>query len=342
MKKLLLLCVFLLSADAVSAQVVNTDLPLAPFAVEATTFPQGFGAPLDHETLPVSYHDPSKPAVGWTVYNVIGNNVHIAAGERMTLPGESGFVDSVTIQFSSATGDVINVFLYNDTLLDVQGMQHHLIDVFSPASEAVYASLAFPVSSIPSNGLITVPFDHVEVPKNFFVVVLPNFNQQLQFTSQFNIAAEIKPVRPVTTEDSRSAYLALLPGTPTSTLTDIFDGRFTLQNSDTALFAEFHITAHVSVEEEHQQGSVGTEKINLSVRAYPNPVISGDAITLAIGESGVASTKVFDLLGNEVFRSQAVVTGELRIHTNGFAPGVYQVITTVGEKQFRTQIVVND
>jgi hypothetical protein len=73
----------------------------------------------------------------------------ISLGERFTLPTNSGFVDSVTLQIDSITADSITVALFPDTLLNVNGTDTHIMNVFDLQSLADLDRMGYAVQTIP-------------------------------------------------------------------------------------------------------------------------------------------------------------------------------------------------
>lgn len=260
----------------------------------------------------------------------------MSIAQRFTLPTETGYVDSLELRITAATGDVLGVYLWKDTIHDFGGgLYFHAVDILTPQKKAIYGSKVVNVSSIPANGTVKVKFNHVKVPKDFFVVVQGNYNAAKEPISFFTIAGEIKARRQVTMEESRSSYLALSSkGVETST----FDSKYKLPGVDSALFTDFHITAHTTA----PPASVGSEA-TMQFSAFPNPVTVGNPITVQHGTLAKSEIRIINSLGATI-KKVPTDRGDLtEISTTGMPAGAYHLFITSSEGQTSTaKMIVTD
>jgi len=199
--------------------------------------------------LSYNYFDPSAPVHDWTFPIVASPLFAYAAAERFTLAADSGFVDSVKIAMDGWQGDTITVLLDPDTLFTTQGgAQFHFVNIFSSSVQR-FAGVTIPVSGA-GQGILNVNFPHVQVTKDFHVVILSHVSynsstHNWNYSSQFALRADSEAVRTPAAENARASYLGINLSTNGST-TGILDGAFTPSGETTPLYTNFDIQAFVS------------------------------------------------------------------------------------------------
>lgn len=281
-------------------------------------------------TVHLAYYDMQKPSGAWAVPVNYGQFQTMGLAQRFTLPTTSGYLDSITIFLDTIVGSEIGVLIARDTLFETApGEYFHLIDIFSDRQP--YAEQTIVASALPVDGSVTLRFDHLQVDKNFFVLVVPKIENNT-FVSGFGLRMEIEPVRERNTENSRSAMLAQLPGG--QILSSIFDGVFQIAGADSLLYGQFYIDAFVDTTQPLKHVAMNGQLSELQL--YPNPVRSGEALTFGKRTEPVSKVQIYDLLGREVHSS--VDLNE--ISTNGLTPGSYIVVVTLDGQRHEAKLVV--
>jgi len=220
-------------ATSLPGSLLLTPPDVAPPFVHGSGF-----TPLAAETH-LSYFDPNTQTQ-WSVA-ALSTAIIFAFGERFTLSTNKGFVDSVTVQINSIsqTGDSVGVILWGDTLYN---STFHLINVLATPTP-IYASAWIYPSQVTAPSVVTIHFNHVQVPKDFFVVILSPANQTTQSFTGFNVMGDRKPIVARSTANSRSGFLALNLSNG-STTTSLLDTVFS-DNTGTPIYSDLYITAHV-------------------------------------------------------------------------------------------------
>jgi hypothetical protein len=335
MKKLLLSLALLGFAGSAGAQTIGdyarsgATSPFIPEWRAAERPVETKSRPLA-ENLKLEYYDETLQQIGWQAPVDYGGLVAFTYGQRMTLPTDNGFVDSVRLNFAGAQGEQIGVVLLPDTLFETSpGQFFHLIDIFSDRD--AYGEAVIPVTSIGQDGWVTVPFAHVAVPKNFFVAAVPMFNGQ-QFTSAFVLRGDNKPTRVRTTEDSRSAMVGILTQS-SQTLTVLMDSLITIDGQTAPAYTDFFIEAYVS----NEPASVGDAEMS-SAAIYPNPVLAGNTLRIS-NEQPISSIKLVNALGAEV-SSWSGLNATVEMPMTGIASGVYHLLITTDAGVSMEKIIV--
>jgi hypothetical protein len=327
---------FVLTRAAEAQQVsltpgVNEGMAVSPTeaTMSAPPFVNGGGyRPLGAET-DLSYYDLSLATFQWQVA-VIGSSVIYAYGERMTLSGDHGVVDSVTVYFNSIaqTGDSVDVLLVGDTLYN---NAFHLINVFATPAP-IYGSVWVYPYQVTSPTAVTVHFNHVAVPKEFFVVLISPFNQTAHSFTGFHVMGDRKPIVARTKDNSRSAFLALNTQNST-TSTSLLDTVFTDPQGH-PIYSDLYITAHV----QETQGGVRTPALSHEgMEVYPNPASTFIEIS-APQSSGTVQAEIVDMLGRQVLSSQLAMDGKLDVRK--LTPGRYEAILRTVEGNFTAPVVI--
>ncbi len=307
------------SSSAPATSATGSLIPLfSPSPVQPFALPHTLSA-----DIALSYFDNTMPLSSFGVAT-IGQYTVYALGERMTLPTSTGFVDSVTLTFTAASGDSVAVILFPDTLyMD----QYHLINILDPNATPYSAPTWIPASLINGslvNGTtsLTIHYPHIAVPQNFFVVVLANVNTtQLSITSSFALLSDTKPVIPRTADNTHSAFLAYVTNNNTlNNTTNIFDSTFTNSQTSEAIYSDWYITSFVQTTE----GSVAVgHQNNNELSVFPNPAVSHLSLSTPSGlENG--TVELMDMLGRVAIPSTTLSAESLDV--SGLAPGRYEAI----------------
>ena len=77
----------------------------------------GNSFPIEQDAdLSINYFDPLLPSLDISVPTLVGTNVVPEYGERITMPGVNGYLDSVQITLDAISGDSVEVDSFPDTL----------------------------------------------------------------------------------------------------------------------------------------------------------------------------------------------------------------------------------
>ena len=323
---LLLLCAGL-RAQSVAGPHIGAagSLPTWGQATSSPDEAQPAAKPLG-EKLKLSYYDPSLPIRVWPAPADFGGLVSILYGQRFTLPSDGGFVDSIRLNFAAIAGAEVGIALVPDTLFETSpGTFYHLIDIFSERD--AYAEAVIGPTSLPADGWVTVSFDHVAVPKQFFVVAMPNF----QAGGTFELRGDAKPTRVRTTDDSRSAMVAVITS-QNLTMSMILDSFIIFTGEEEPAFTDFYIEAYV----ETGAASVAQQR-NADVAVYPNPVAGTRSIRIA-SASGVRSVQLLNALGANV-GSWTLAGSEVHLPLGDIPAGMY-LLRITGNDGIRTERLI--
>ena len=202
--------------------------------------------PLSSDLMLTNY-DATTPIHDWHFYFQAGGLLVYAPAERFTLPGNSGFVDSVKIVFDAITGDSITVVLDPDTLYTTAAGDFHFVNIFTPTATR-FAGVTLPIPVTSGALTLNLAFPHVPVTKDFHVVVFPRFvvnGTQINFTSQFTLRADSEATRTPTADNAYSTFIGLNLQNSQQT-TGIMDGYFIPSGDAGPLYTNFDVEAFVS------------------------------------------------------------------------------------------------
>ncbi len=306
--------------QAADAQVVNEGANLTGASAQGSLIclTEPMLLPLSTPANPLTadvaltYFDNSLSTINFGV-GTVGQYTIYALGERMTLPAASGFVDSLTLTLSAAAGDSVVVALFPDTLY---ANAFHLINIIDP-NALPYAAGWVPAAAVSGATTVTLHFPHVPVPKEFFVVVSANVHTTLHtITSTFNEVGDRKPLRARSKANSRSAFLAFVGASPT---TSLFDSTF-LDGSSQPIISDFYVTTYVST----GKGSVAIGSgVENGMSVFPNPASSTLSVSVPEGtEAGRVELR--DMLGKLALQSSTSAHEPLNV--SQLAPGRYEAI----------------
>lgn len=283
------------------------------------------------EQVTLKYFDQSLPTLSWLGEGQYGPYLLYWAGERMTLPSQSGFLDSVSIQLDSVSTDSLFVFIAEDTLYDVGGGQlFRLINIFR--DETIIASANIYPEQVSRNAPVMVRFPHIPVPKEFFVVISPSVNQNGQPTNFFLIRGDSKPPRERTTEGSRSAgvFVDLQSG---GLISAILDGTFIPNGQTEAAFSDFYITAFVDASPTSVEGpTIETSQI----RVFPNPASRHIEVSTPFSEGDL---QMYDMLGRIVSTTR-IDNATTHVDLGEIPNGTYWLVVRSGNTFSKTSISV--
>ncbi|HZV12220.1 MAG TPA: T9SS type A sorting domain-containing protein [Candidatus Kapabacteria bacterium] len=301
------------------AASVNAPNPQPPFVANPST-------------ISLSYYNDSLPVFDW-IFPALYNPFAIGAfGERMTLPTDSGYVDSVAVRIDSAAGDSIIIALVPDTLFNVGGGRlFNLMNVFqTPFKFFFFKKIAVPSVRIDSFTVITT--NHVKVSKDFFVFVAPNgiftgdppSGWSFKTSAILKLTGDVEPTRTRTTDNTRSAFIGVLQ--TGQVLSAILDSTFVIYSTNAIAFTNFYATAFVDT-----AGAAGvkdgiTPSANIAISDYPNPFAS--STQLKINTAGDhTSLKIYDALGRDVADLTSQLphdnSSEVIFNAGNLPPGVY-------------------
>lgn len=318
MKYLLLLVALLVLAGSASAQTVHessivgasSSLDRAAVRHMNPTRPEEAFPLADDITL--SYYDASKPIIRWPVPVTFSPLLFVAYGQRMTLPTDYGFVDSARVRLGKTQGDSVFISIVKDTLFDVgNGQFAHLIDLWEDNPD--YERVSVAIKDTQPGGWLTARFDHVLVPKQFHVVIDPYVNEQGQATSGFEVLGDSGDVKPLTTEEARSVFIALTP--QDQYLSALLDGVVQFDGWAAPAFTNFYMEAFVDM----TSSSVATDP-SQPVAVFPNPVTSG-TFTVS-NDNPISAISMRDILGNEVLAWSGMSTS-VELRTLWVPKGIY-------------------
>lgn len=283
------------------------------------------------EQLTLKYYDETLPTIEWIGEGQYGPYLLYWIGERMTLPSETGFLDSVSIQIDSLPTDSLFVSIIQDSLYDIGGgTQYRLINIFRTGTILAVANI-YP-QDISRSHPVTIKFPHVPIPKEFFVVVSSATNQNGQPTNYFFIRGDNKPPRERTADGSRSAgvFIDLQTG---NTISAILDGTFILNGQSSAAFSDMYITAYV---ESTAASAPHTSKHTPSISVFPNPSTNVITVTTAYPH---AMIRIFDALGRAIFTTDCHST-KTQIDVSSISNGFYTLIVESADAINRTTLSI--
>ena len=294
--------------------MIGAEIHLGSGITATEAHPQNFAFhPLDETPFQLSYYGPALDCYEWIGGGFDGAYVMVSWGERFTLPGNSGFVDSVMLQIDSITAGTIYVVLLPDTLIDIgrNGIYFHLMDIRGILRLSDFDCTGYAVQTIQSNNVhsgvpTTVHFPHVAVPQSFFVEVVPDVTTG-RVMNAFSWRGDMEAPRARTPDNCRSGYVAenlqnqgVVRGISDSTF-EKTQGNF--------IFSNLYATLYGS------SGSSGVPiqlNSDREVALYPNPATT----ILNIPASMQASDfELRDILGRTVLHSSERNPEHVDVHS---------------------------
>jgi len=334
---LLIALAFIFSEAKAQQSVVGgkiiSEKARVPFIAAPSTYPKSALLPseaLEASELAISYFDPTAQRMYWVVPAQFDQYLILALGERITLPGSTGYLDSLVIGVDTVTSDSIAVVLMPDTLFETQNGFFHIMNIFDNSVEPYGVGVIYKENTHTGQP-VTVSFPHVQVPKEFFVMIAPRIDQTTQtFANAYRIISDVALRRPRTTENTRSGML-LLDGVG-NTLSTILDSTLQPTGFQEPVSANFMITAYVDTASALNAVKNNGRATDV-VRVYPNPFSSSFTISLE-GITASSSLRLFDAVGREVrdFTSEVRAGNkQVSFYQKGLPNGTYY-LQCVGEK----------
>jgi hypothetical protein len=310
--------------DSTFFSIETDEVLIGDFWIEVFVSVGDDPVPSSRDTL--RNYDITKPSTYVEAPGVQGNVAYTGFGERFTLSGESGYLDSIRIHFGAVSGDVLQIGIFRDELRTNTRGTFHLADYSFDGLIAVF-ELDISGMQDATDFWVTFPTDHLPIPKEFHVGIGANPLTQGsdEYTSSFRLIGEAHYGQEPSI-DSRSDIL-LTEDFFTFT-TDIFDGFFTLGGR--SLGINFHIDAVV----DQTPSSVKTA-VSRSMEVYPNPVSSAGVLHIPAADPGSTIT-LYDMLGSQVFRAEHTTTN---VTLPAISAGVYSLVLT-NKKGTQTQKII--
>jgi|GEM_PF-6812387 len=263
----------------------------------------------------INYFEPSTPTHSWLIPSFWGSAVMVGLTQRVTIPTDSGFVDSVRIVFDAISGDSVAVLLDPDTILfyDPLGEYFHLdATVFNTTLNPFGIGVIYP--SLLSSDTVTVPFPHVLVPMNFHVTLIPSKTQQGGFTASFAIRGDSEATRVRTVDNAHSTYV-LVSGN--RLLTGVIDSNITPPTDTVPMYSNLYITAYIS----NAPSGVTSNETSSAISIFPNPTSSSIQIQSC---EVISHVELLDLLGRTVLSQK--LDGSGAIDVSQLEPGRYEAV----------------
>lgn len=319
--------------SAVAQQLVGastTSIPMLGAFHAAASQAHAPTSPLS--TTDIHYFDPALPTFDWIGGANYGGIVSLMLGERITLPTtDIGYVDSVSVVIDSLQSDSVAVLLMPDTLFETSGGAYHLIDIFSGNSE--YAAVQLYRQQLNLGGETVVHFDHVQVPKEFFVVVVTDVQLNAGVVYATWVRGDLEATRTRTAENTRSAMVGLYNGQFYSL---VLDSAFTPPGQTQVAFSNLYARAFVSNEDRGvSTGSSSASAITIS----PNPATSTITVSNIEGTGNTSTIEVYDLLGRTVL-SKVVMGNTAKLDVREIPNGTYRMVVRNGDAVHSTTLVV--
>ncbi len=239
----------------------------------------------------------------------------VTYGERITLPGTSGLLDSLQVTLDTIVGDSVMVYLIPDTLYSTATGDVHLMNIFDPNTQT-YLIGYIHQSDVHGLTTVTFPMSHTAIgTQNFWIAVEPHFDAVANsFTSVFRIIGDSEAIRGRTPDNCHSGFLAIVNSN--QFFSGSFDSTF-IGAGGAAIYSNFYIKAFVSA-----SGSSVSNNSNEKDRlgAYPNP--ASNSILFEGIASGISNIEFLDVLGRSVLSTKAAGT----IDVSHLMPGRYEAI----------------
>ena len=344
MKKLLLILLGASLAGTASAQTISqtessVSVPVEESIYSLTQIAKPYQPPSaapQADNVRLSYYSPTGTQFAWQGPVQDPNNtaiIYLAYGQRFTLPAEAGTVDSVRIQFGqivqTAAGGQVNILVVRDSLFDfTPDPDFHLPQI----SEAgLIGSAAVPAAAVAGlqNFTLTINFNGMPVPKEFFVYVAPSFAGTSN-SSAFTLISEIQTDVVRSTENSRSVVHFLNAATQSESVS-VMDNFFSIDGNQVGV--NFAIEAFVQTE----TGSVDRPSTTPAAM-YPNPVSASNMLKIEHNEM-ISSVRIVNMLGNEVLGWDGM-RNVVELSAAGLAKGVYHVIVNTENGMTTEKLIV--
>jgi hypothetical protein len=279
--------------------------------------------------LSISYYVPSAPTYSWLAPANWGAVAIVGFTERITLPSDSGFVDSVRIVFSAISGDSVGVVLDPDTILQTPvGLYHLDATIFNTSLNAFAQTTIYP-SQLNGSNTVTVRFPHVQVPQNFHIGLVPSVSTS-GFTSSYSILADTEVTRVRTTDNCHSTFIAVVESTGQAE-SGVVDSDLTPAGYPSPLYSNFYITAFVS----SASSSVASNKSAASISVFPNPSSSFIQIQ---GVAEGSDIQLLDVLGRSVLSAQ--INGNDKLDVSKLQPGRYEAVLHSSKGVSTTPVII--
>ncbi len=291
----------------------------------ATSWPNQFNAPQGHPEfaaeaadLSISYYDSSTSTYSW-VSQFNWDSIEITGyTERITLPSDSGYVDSVRIVFDSISGEDVVVSLDPDTVFQAPAGDFHLdalwLNAFDMSVGPYGYEEIFP-SQLNGSDTVTLSFPHVQVPANFHVFIGPSVSST-GISASFSLRGDSEDIVPRTEDNCRSTYIGVLPSN-NQNYSGVIDSTIMPQGYTVPLYSNFYITVFVS----NSSSSVASNDPSPIISVFPNPASTFLQIQ---GATGTSNVELLDLLGRTVLSAQ--MNGNGKLDLSQLLPGRYEAI----------------
>ncbi len=268
------------------------------------------------DDIAISYYDPATPTHSWLAPSNWGVEV-LAFTERITLPADSGYVDSVRIVFNTIGGDSVAVVLDPDTVIaGPSGFNEHLDETAFDNSVNAYGVAGIYPSQLHSD-TVTVAFAHIPVPKNFHVTLVPSFNQSNgSLTAFYAVRGDSEATRVRTVDNCHSSFIAVNLSSGQSE-SGVIDSNLTPAGDVAPLYSNLYITAYVSA----APSSVASTPTSSAISIFPNPAATSIQIQ---GAASISNVELLDLLGRTVLSSR--LNGNKSLNVSGLEPGRYEAV----------------
>ena len=222
---------FLLLSLSIAFQTVNGQgivkggaigASASPFLHHVTPAPSAPFSTLSSDVA-ISYFNPLLPMIDVSA-PYVGTGLVPEYGERITLPGVSGYLDSVRITLDAISSDSVVVDYFSDTLYATAQGGYHLMNIFDQNS------LNFTIGYIHASDIhgrttVTIPVPHTELlNENFWIAVAPNYDPVAgNFTNTFELVGDSEAIVPRTADNTHSGFIAEGGG---QVFSGVFDSTF--------------------------------------------------------------------------------------------------------------------
>ncbi len=265
--------------------------------------------------LSISYYDPTAPTYSWVAPSNWNPIIMVGFTERINLPSDSGYLDSVRLNFDSMSGDSVGVILDPDSIYLAPGGYSHLDEtLFDPSVSSFGEAFVHP-EDLDASGIVTVMFPHIPVPQNFHVDIISHLGSS-SVLSTFNLRADTEATRVRTADNCHSTFIGINANTGVYE-TNVIDGNLTPPGYPSPLFSELYVTAFVSAV---SSGVSGNQQVP-TISVFPNPSSSFIQIQNVVG---ISTMEILDLLGRSVLSSQ--LNGSSKLDVSQLQPGRYEAI----------------
>ncbi len=279
--------------------------------------------------LPISYFDPLARTHDWPAASNWGEFVIIAYTERITLSSDSGYLDSVSFVFDQITGDSVAVVLDPDTVLQTPVGYYHLdATAFNTSLNPFGVEVIYP-STLNGATNVTVPFPHVQVPKNFHVTLVPSESSS-GFTASYYLRGDSEQTLARTADNCHSTFIGINPNTGYYEA-GVIDSDLAPAGDTIPIYSNLYITAFVS----SSTSSVASDMASTAFSVFPNP--ASTFLQVHGAEKG-SCLKLLDLLGRSVLSVQ--INENAKLDVSNLQPGRYEAVVNSGSKVLTAPIVI--